>query len=306
MKLAEAIPPIFRIIRIHIVLGGVLAFSLGALLALVNGGNFDLLQIVLFYLIVFFGDLSTHYSNDYFDVEVDQYVEKKGLFSGSNILVNYRNLLPLARKISIVFLFLSNILAVLLVLFCTAPIEMLIITLVANFLGLAYSAPPLRLISRGFGELAIAIAVGFAIPAVGYLSIRGRLDPLFLYLGLPFIMYGLILSFSLEAPDIEIDSRAGKTNIAVRKSERATITLVLSLVLIATLIFLMYAWLMVATLDLWIVFLISIVPLSAGLLGLVISSQKNRLTVFSTSNIISLFCFNVLMITYLLIITLAN
>ena len=41
MKSSQAIPKILRIIRLHIVAGGALAFSLGALLAFVNARDHD-------------------------------------------------------------------------------------------------------------------------------------------------------------------------------------------------------------------------------------------------------------------------
>ncbi len=79
---------ILGIIRIHIVIGGFLAFSLGALLAFVGGGSFNFMFFALGYVVVLLGDLSSHYSNDYFDVEVDKCIEQKKFFSGSNILVD--------------------------------------------------------------------------------------------------------------------------------------------------------------------------------------------------------------------------
>jgi 1,4-dihydroxy-2-naphthoate polyprenyltransferase len=220
MKTTQAVPPIFRVVRMHIVLGGVLAFTLGAVLAFVNSGVFDPLRIILFYAVVLFGDLSTHFGNDYFDVKSDQFIERKKFFSGKNILVNNPALRPQAKTISIVLLVLSNAGAFLAVILLAAPIELLIIALCANFLGWSYSAPPLRLVSRGFGEAAIALAVGFAIPAVGYLAVRGQLDWLFFIFGLPFVMYGLMLALSLEAPDIEVDRKGGKLNIGCFEAER--------------------------------------------------------------------------------------
>ena len=94
MKTNQAIPQIFRIMRMHIVLGGVLAFTLGAVLAFVNSGVFNPLRIILFYAVVLLGDLSTHFGNDYFDVKSDQYIERKKFFAGKNILVNNPSLRP--------------------------------------------------------------------------------------------------------------------------------------------------------------------------------------------------------------------
>jgi len=301
MRLPDA--KILRIMRLHIVVGGALAFSLGMLLAIAEGGSFDPARVALYYVVVLFGDLSTHYSNDYFDVEVDKIAEQKKFFSGSNILVDHPSLRPLSRSISISLLIFSNVLAAVAVLFLEAPIEFLIIALGANFLGWSYSAPPLRLISRGLGEIAVALATGFAIPGIGYLAVRGQFDPLFFYLAIPFVMYGLMLCLSLEAPDREIDRKGGKSNIVVRKGERIVFSLISAMALSATLTFIFYAWEITSTIvDLGVIALFSIVPLTAGLLGFVAVFKKKKVTQFGTLNVASLFFFNVLMNAYLLTI----
>lgn len=69
-----------KIVRLHIVAGGLLAFLVGALLGLANGGVFNPIHFVVYYLAVLFGDLSTHYSNDYFDVQHDKLTYKKSFF----------------------------------------------------------------------------------------------------------------------------------------------------------------------------------------------------------------------------------
>ena len=263
-------PEILKVIRLHIVAGGVLAFSLGALLAVAGGGTLDPAHAALCYAVVLLGDLSTHYSNNYFDVEVDKYVEQKKVFSGSTILVTNPKLRPLSKHISISLLALSSILAATLVIFLGTPVEFLIIALGANFLGWAYSAPPFRLISRGLGEVVVAVVTGFAIPGVGYLAVKGQFGPLFAYFAVPFVMYGLILSLSLAAPDRAIDRKGGKRNLVVRKGERAVFSVILAMSVLAAVAFVVYAWqIPQATLNLGIVTLFSVAPLTAGLLGFV-------------------------------------
>ncbi|MCW4030929.1 MAG: prenyltransferase, partial [Candidatus Bathyarchaeota archaeon] len=178
---------ILGIIRFHIVAGGFLAFLLGALLALVSGGIFDLGIVFLGYVVVLLGDLSSHYSNDYFDVEVDKYIKQKKIFAGSTILVNNPDLRSLSRTVSIILLLCANILAVVIFLFLGAPIEIFFVILGASLVGWFYSAPPLRLSSRGVGEITVACVTGFAIPGIGYLAVRGQFDPLFVCLTIPFV-----------------------------------------------------------------------------------------------------------------------
>ena len=306
MSSSNAPIKLLKMIRVHIVVGGVLAFSLGALLAIVGGGSFDPARFVLGYTTMLLGDLSAHYSNDYFDVEVDKYIEERKFFAGSAILVSNPNLRSLTRFISTALLVSSNLLAVGLVVFLGAPIEFLIVILGASLVGWFYSAPPLRLTSRGVGEVAVACVTGFAIPGLGYLAVRGQFDPLFVYLAFPFVMYGLILSLSLEAPDVEIDRKGGKRNLAVRKGARSVFSLILALTVAATLTLFAYRWLVTsAAVDLGVVAMFSMVPLLAGLAGFVGVLQKRSVKLFSALNIASLFVFNALMVAYLLAMMLA-
>ena len=281
-----------------------MAFSLGALLAVAGGGRFNFIFFALGYLVVLLGDLSSHYSNDYFDVEVDKYIEQKKFFAGSNILVKNPNLRSISRSVSIALLVSSNVLACILVFF-GAPIEFFIVILGASLVGWFYSAPPLRFISRGFGEFAVACVTGFAIPGLGYLAIRGQFDLLFVYLAIPFIMYGLMLSLSLQVPDIEVDNKGKKRNLVVRLGQRRVYSLILAMASFAALTFWIYVWFNVILLaDFWVVALFSFIPLISGFVGYMAGFGKKNVNTISTLNVASLFVFNVLMIVYLLIITL--
>jgi len=298
---------LFKIIRVHIVVGGFLAFSLGALLAIVGDGSFDYARFIFGYVVVLLGDLSTHYGNDYFDVEVDKYIERKKIFSGSGILVNNPNLRSLSKTISLALLVGSNVLAGIVVVFLGFPLAFFILFLGASLVGWFYSAPPLRLISRGFGEVAVAFVTGFAIPGLGYLAIRGHFDPVFLYFAIPFTMYGLILSLSLHAPDVEVDRIGGKRNLAIRLGQRRSFFLILAISFSATVAFWIYAWQNAFLIvDFGVVVLFSIIPLVSGVLGFVGFFQKKEVNQISALNIVALFVFNMLMITYLLLMVLTT
>lgn len=297
---------ILKIIRIHIVAGGVLAFSLGALLALANGGSINPALVVSAYIVVLLGDLSTHYSNDYFDVEVDSHIEQEKFFAGKAILVNHPNLRAISKSVSVSLMVAANVLAVAIFLFLGAPIEIFLVILVASLVGWFYSAPPTRLISRGFGEAAVACVTGFAIPGIGYLAVRGSFDPLFVYLAVPFVLYGFMLSFSLEAPDAEVDRKGGKQTFVVRKGARNVFLLILALTALATLLFFVYSWLMAsAVLDIGVLALFSFSPLAAALAGFAGVLQKRSVNSFSTLNVASLFVFNLLTVAYLLTVVFA-
>ncbi|MCW4006035.1 MAG: prenyltransferase [Candidatus Bathyarchaeota archaeon] len=294
-------PDILRVVRLHIVAGGVLAFSLGALLALAGGGRFELWHFVLGYVVVFLGDLSSHYSNDYFDVDVDRYVEQKKFFSGSNILVTHHSLRPAARLISLGLLLSSNVLAAGLVLFLGFPVLFLLVILTASLVGWFYSAPPLRLISKGLGEAAVAWVTGFAIPGLGYLSLRGQLDPLFIYFAVPFMLYGFMLSLSLQAPDAAVDQKTNKKTLIVRKGTQTSFTLILAATTTATCAFILYSYQLPSLgVNFAASALFSLAPLTAALIGFAGILQNRNAHLFSSLNVASLFIFNALLIAYLI------
>ncbi len=291
---------IIRIARGHIILGGALAFALGLLLGVAGGGGFDPLKAALFYAIVFFGDLSTHYSNDYYDVENDRLASHRKVFSGRKILVYNPNLLPTARYISIACLSTSVALSAAAVAFNAAPFELLLIVLGANFLGWFYSAPPLRLVSRGLGEAAIALAAGFAIPAVGYMAAAGRLDWLYGLFALPFVLYGFMLALSLQAPDIEADRIGGKNNVGVRMGERRVFEFAFMTAVAAFACFAVYALQFRGVF--WKIAGFAAVPLAAATIGLGGIILRKDCAALSAVNVFSLFGFNLLMITYLVLL----
>lgn len=283
---------LLRIIRVHIVVGGVLAFTLGALLAILNGGTVNLVLLTLGYVVIFLGDLSTHFSNDYFDVEADKQVKTKKLFSNQKILVQNPNLSPLVKKIALTLLLMSNVLAAIMVLFFGTSVEFFVIIFAANLLGWIYSAPPIRLSSKSLGELAITFATGFIIPSIGYLSVKNQLDSLFVYFSIPFMLYGFFLSLNLEAPDIQNDQKGQKTTFAVCIGPKNIFYIIVGTAFFVSLsLFVLMGRILAGVIDLQFVFFLSLLPLATTIVGFVSFFQKKNLHRFSNLNIISLFVF---------------
>jgi 1,4-dihydroxy-2-naphthoate polyprenyltransferase len=82
--------------------------------------------------------------------------------------------------------------------------------------GVAYTAPPLKLVYRGFGEVAVAIGFGPIMLLGAYVVQTGRLawEPFLLSL-VPGILIALILYVN-EIPDRRSDAEAGKRTLPVR------------------------------------------------------------------------------------------
>lgn len=101
------------------------------------------------------------------------------------------------------------------------------------FIAWAYSAPPLRLNSRGLGEICIALAFGLLIPLGADFVQRGHLSWLPLLTGFPFAMLVTNLLYINQFPDRAADAAVGKNHWVVRLGVRKARWVYLYLALLA-------------------------------------------------------------------------
>lgn len=96
----------------------------------------------------------------------------------------------------------------------SAP-ALLLIGLAGLLVGWAYSAPPLKLMSRGVGEL--AIVAGWLLVCIGTDFVqRGAFVALPLLAGLPFALHVANILYINQFPDLKADASAGKRTVVVR------------------------------------------------------------------------------------------
>lgn len=100
----------------------------------------------------------------------------------------------------------------------TGSMELLWIGVAGIFVGVAYTAPPLKLVYRGLGEIAVAIGFGPIMLLGAYVVQAGELawEPFVLSL-VPGILIALILYVN-EIPDRRGDAAAGKRTLPVQLS----------------------------------------------------------------------------------------
>ena len=268
MRIVDSLRVLARVMRPHIVAGGFLGYLLGALLALNLGGGFNPVHFALGYAVVLAGDLSTHFSNDYFDVEIDRDSPPKA-FGRSNALVAHPGTRPAALSTAIFFSAAALTVAAFMVVMGVSPPTLLWVAASAVALGWMYSSPPARLNARGLGEATIAVGTGFAVPAVGYVAAAGVLDDTLLLVSVPLMLYGFVLSLSLELPDMEVDRSHGKKTIVVMLGRRRAALLAVLVTAVASMIFTVSP---AGRVDgSWLVPLFSLAPLAAALSGVTAS-----------------------------------
>jgi 1,4-dihydroxy-2-naphthoate octaprenyltransferase len=197
--------------------GGVLMYWLGAVMALWAGATLNIAALVLGQVAVSSIQWMTHYANEYFDLPGDGLNSAPTYWSGgSQILVREliapATALRMARLLAIVALLTIAVLAL-----AVRP-GLLTAALfgVSLVLSWGYSALPLRLHSRGLGELTVALLVTFLTPVIGFYLQAGRLAwlPVLVALPLACLQFGSMLGVAL--PDMESDALVGKRTLVVR------------------------------------------------------------------------------------------
>jgi len=283
---------LLHVVRPHIVVGGFLGYVAGVLYALNMGGATDWTSFFAGYLIVLFMDLSTHFNNDYFDVEADQHQPFKP-FGNKNIFLEHPELMKTSLYASAASTIISLVIAT--VMLRETSWHLLAIAALFNILGWLYSTPPVKLGSRRLGEVTIAVGTGFCVPAVGYIMAIGGLTDLFIPFMVPLILYGFILSLCLQIPDYEVDREMGKKTIVGWLGRKRTYLLVSVCCLVSSTIFLVVFNLKFVV--------ISLFPFFTSLLGLRLSEDHDDAKNYTKQVIITLFIYliglDVILLLYL-------
>jgi 1,4-dihydroxy-2-naphthoate octaprenyltransferase len=298
------IAAVIRMGRLPLLFGGFLYYLLGALTAVAAGYPLQVPRILIGYAILGPAHLSVHFSNDYFDIDGDRRGRPTAVSGGSGVLASRPDLHPRARAIALVLIAISFI-AGIWAYFTVLPTPFLLMLLfTGNGIGWFYSAPPVRLSSRGLGEAATAIAIGLLIPGMGYLSIAGTLDLTLLFAALPLLLYGAAFILAVEIPDREADSLSGKRTFIVRKGVHAGMLLALAATFLATILYATgpFTGIVPLVFPVVAVALISLIPpgyqLSANLK---MPNTEEELTAFAQHTVSSLIAFAVLVDVILLI-----
>lgn len=160
--------------------------------------------------------LGSNLFNDYFDAPGTDSINRRITpFSGGSRVIQENNVERHFILILSIVLFSIGILCGLLFYVNERP-HVLPIGLFGLFAGLAYSAPPIKLMSIGLGEIFIFFAFGpFITLGTGYV-ITGALSWSDFLLGLPHGFFIMAVIWINEFPDYQADRAGKKRNIVVR------------------------------------------------------------------------------------------
>jgi 1,4-dihydroxy-2-naphthoate polyprenyltransferase len=181
-------------------------------------GSFDWIAAVLAILGGSFAHLAVNVSNDIFDTlsGADAANPNPTQFSGGSRVLHY-GLLSVRQLVVWDAVLYAAALAIGLVLLAIRPsLQLLLIGIAGILIGLAYTAPPLKLVYRGLGEIAVAVGFGPIMLLGAYVSQTGRLDWEPLVASLPVAILIALILYVNEIPDRRGDAAAGKQTLVVR------------------------------------------------------------------------------------------
>jgi 1,4-dihydroxy-2-naphthoate octaprenyltransferase len=244
-----------------------MACLLGLAIAWHDGVAFSFVLALVTLLFAILAHAGTNVLNDYYDAlngTDAQNTERIFPFTGGSRFIQ-NGVLTLAQTRNFGFLLLAAVaLAGLWLMSRSAP-QLLYIGLLGLFIGWAYSATPLKLNSRGLGELCVAAGILTITLGADFVQRKGfAAAPLIA--GLSYALLATNLLYINQFPDRSADTAAGKLHWVARLEVRYARWGYVMIVSLA------YVWLLLAVVQGWL-------PLLAllGLLALPLSMQAARL-----------------------------
>jgi 1,4-dihydroxy-2-naphthoate octaprenyltransferase len=193
------------------------ACMLGLTSALYSGVSIQLVTAVLSVLLALSVHAGVNVLNDYFDAlngTDASNIERIYPFTGGSRFIQ-NGVLTLVQTMYFGYILLAAAMLGGLWLAFQVSYGLLLLGAIGMFVGWAYSASPLRLNSRGLGELCVLL--GFLGIVVGIDFVQRRSFSFVpLIVGMPYALLVTNLLYINQFPDRQADARAGKHNLVVR------------------------------------------------------------------------------------------
>ena len=189
-------------------------------------GSFDALTAVLTIIGASFVQLGLNVANDVFDAAQgadDANVTPTKYSGGSRViqygLVSFRQMAGLAAAF-----YLAAAAIGLVLLAVRGSVALLAIGIAGFVISIGYTAPPLKLVYRGLGEVAVAVGFGPLMLLGAYVvQTRGTLSWEPVVASIPVALLVSLILYVNEIPDRRGDAHAGKRTLPVRLSRDAVV-----------------------------------------------------------------------------------
>ncbi|MDQ3878667.1 MAG: prenyltransferase [Actinomycetota bacterium] len=214
---------VFLATRLPFLTGTVVPVMLGAVIARAHGFSQWWLTVL-----ALMGACAIHLGlnvlNDVSDATsgADEANVNPTMYSGGSRVIQYGLVSLRAMRVTAACLYAVGI-GIGLYLVATRGIELLWIGLIGVFLSVFYTAPPLRLVHRGLGELCVAIGFGPVMVLGTYFVVAKQLSWEAFYASLPVAIFIMLILYVNQIPDRRSDAATGKRTIVVRLPKSAIV-----------------------------------------------------------------------------------
>ena len=190
-----------------------------------DDGSFNFGLFILALLGASFFQLGTNVMNDYFDHKsgVDEANLTPTPFAGGSRLVQRGLVEPTSIRNLAWGFYAAGTVVGLILLALTGP-ELLLFGLAGFLLGFLYTAPPVRLVHHGVGEIAVGLGFGPVMVLGAYWVQTQQLSTAALYASIPVGILIAAVLYINEIPDRMWDEKAGKRTLVTRMSPDTSVT----------------------------------------------------------------------------------
>ncbi len=208
---------ILHLSRPHFLLGGILLYGLGTSIASYLGRPIDWSLYILGQLLVTSIQWMAQSMVAFFDGIPTREITFKSLFSGDRKALDPEHLPYTAALISIIVtLTISATLAALLLVVKDVSFVSWVFVLMGFFAAFFYSAPPVRLITSGVGEIIATIIVAIFIPIFSFTLQTGELHRLLPMSTIPLAALLFAAFIVFEFPNYASDLKRNRKTLMVR------------------------------------------------------------------------------------------
>jgi 1,4-dihydroxy-2-naphthoate octaprenyltransferase len=168
--------------------------------------------------------LGLNVANDIFDTlsGADEVNFTPTQFSGGSRVLQY-GLVSLRQMVAIAAICYAVAIAIGLVLVAITGLGLLWVGVAGVLISYFYTAPPLRLVHRGLGELCVALGFGPIMTLGAYFVQTGQYALRPLVLSIPVALLVMLILYANEIPDRGADAKAGKRTLVVRMPKAAVL-----------------------------------------------------------------------------------
>jgi 1,4-dihydroxy-2-naphthoate octaprenyltransferase len=205
-----------RLARPLFLVGGFVFYGLGVAIALYEGVALHVAALVWGQVAVTAAQLMTHFANDTFDLAADRANLTPTRWSGGSRVLAEGLLSPRVGLVAALGSGVVALLAIGMVWLARPNGWAVALLLLAVMLAWFYSAPPLRLHSRGLGEVTVALIVPVLTPLVGYTIQTGAPGRLPLRTVVPLACFQVAMILVINFPDAAGDHHVGKRTLVLR------------------------------------------------------------------------------------------